>query len=206
MKSLLEHSAGDIVRLLASTWRLETHGDAQIRMLRDAGTPVVFTVWHAFLLPPLWHRKDEGITLLISDHGDAGYLARAALRWGYRVVRGSSTRGAVKGTKGILRTLASGGDVALTPDGPTGPARVVKPGAVTIAARAGAAVVPIGAGASSWWQLGSWDRFFVPRPFSKVRVVYGKPMLTERHSSRTDEATLGVLGQRLDKATESAAC
>lgn len=204
--SLSEHAAISAVRLLASTWRLEVSGEEHVLRLRDSGTAAVFTVWHAFLLPPLWHRRGEGITLLVSDHGDAEYLARAAIRLGYEVVRGSSTRGAIKGTKGILRALGAGGDVAVTPDGPTGPARVAKPGAIAVAARAGAAIVPIGAGASSWWQIGSWDRFSIPRPFSRVRLVYGRPLQFERPSEIPGEEESRELERRLDEATEKAIC
>ena len=206
MKPMLEHLASGIVRLLACTWRLEILGDAHVKQLRHAGVPVVFTVWHAFLLPALWHRRGEGITLLISDHNDGGYVARAAVRWGYKVVRGSSTRGAVKGSLGIVRTLESGGEVALTPDGPTGPPRIAKPGAVAVAGRVGAAILPVGAGATSWWRLGSWDGFFIPRPFARVRVVYGEPLRFENGLDSPEETVVGVLGRRLDAATEVATC
>ncbi len=206
MQPLRDGIAVGALRLLASTWRLAARGEANVRELRIAGIPVVFTVWHAFLLLPLWHRRNEGITLLVSDHGDAEYLARAAVRLGYKAVRGSSTRGAVKGTKGILRTLSSGGDVAFTPDGPTGPARVAKPGAVAVAARAGAAIVPIGAAASSWWQIGSWDRFSIPRPFSRVQVVYGQPIRMENQADLSEEEAVGVLTQRLNEVEEAAQC
>jgi hypothetical protein len=206
MKSILERVASGLVRLLACTWRLEILGEKHVKQLRDAGIPVVFTVWHAFLLPPLWHRRGEGITLLISDHTDGGYAARAAVRWGYKVVRGSSTRGAVKGSLGIVRTLESGGDVALTPDGPAGPPRVPKSGAVAVAARAGAAIVPVGVGASSWWQLGSWDGFSIPRPFARVRLVYGQPLRMKERSEEFGVGLVSALGSRLEAATEVATC
>lgn len=206
MKSILDLFATGVVRVLASTWRFEVVGEAHVSRLRNEGVPVIFTVWHAFLLIPLWHRRDEGITLLVSDHGDAGYLARAAVRLGYAVVRGSSTRGAIKGTKGLMRTLSSGGDVALTPDGPTGPPRIVKPGAVAMAVRTGAAIVPIGAGASSWWLVRSWDRFSIPRPFARVRVVYGEPLRAGRQLNGMEADVLPLLGERLEAAREIASC
>ncbi len=202
----VEALGGVLARWLAGTWRLDVVGDAGVACLRDSGIPVVFTVWHALLIPPLWHRRDEGITLLVSEHADGGYLARAAGRWGYEVVRGSSTRGAVKGTLGIVRVLRSGRDVAITPDGPTGPPRVAKPGAVAVAARAGAAIVPIGSGASSWWRVGSWDDFSVPRPFSRVRIVYGEPLRPARYRNSQQSDRVNELAQRLDEATDSALC
>ena len=205
MKALFFGSiAGGILRLLAATWRVEIRGDEHVRRLRSAGVPVVFAVWHAYLLAPLWHRRGEGITLLISEHTDGGYLASAVNRWGYRVMRGSSTRGAVRGLLGLVKTLRSGGDVALTPDGPRGPARVTKPGAVAAAARAGAAIVPVGVGASAWWQLASWDGFTIPRPLARVRIVYGQPLYGNLDSENPDVDSL--LGKQLDATTELAAC
>ncbi len=197
---------GLIARMLARSWRLEVVGEAHVRQARRNGTAVIFAVWHAHMLVPLWHRRGQGVTLLVSAHDDGGYLAEAALRWGYRVVRGSSTRGGTTGFLGIMRVLSSGGDVAFTPDGPRGPARTAKPGAVAAAARSGVAIVPIGAGASSWWRLRSWDRFAIPRPFSRVRLVYGAPYRpTERRIEGTGSDKEG-LTELLDSIQRSAEC
>jgi len=202
---LLAGLASAVVRILAATWRLEVVGNRNVLRLRSAGIPVVFAVWHAHLLAPLWHRRHEGITLLVSDHGDAGHLAGSAVRWGYRVVRGSSTRGGVRGLLGLMRTLASGRDVAIAPDGPRGPAKVPKPGVLAAAARARAAIVPVGAWASSSWRFNSWDGFLVPRPFARVRVVYDEPLKTEIAVGEA-KAFTGLVARRLDSAQERAAC
>jgi lysophospholipid acyltransferase (LPLAT)-like uncharacterized protein len=164
------------VALLARTWRLDVVGDRLVIELRDAGRPLLFAVWHGHLLPPLWHRRRENIMLLVSAHKDGARLGNAARRWGYQVVHGSSTRGGAGGLRSLVRSLRNGTDVAVTPDGPRGPARVAKPGAVAAARHSGATIVPIGVRASSSWRARSWDGFLVPRPFAKVRVVYGRPV------------------------------
>jgi lysophospholipid acyltransferase (LPLAT)-like uncharacterized protein len=174
--------------LLGRTWHLDVVGNEHVEDLRRNGTPVVFVVWHGNMLVPLWHRRGEGITLLISGHRDAEYLARAARTWGYRVARGSSTRGGVGGLKQIVSLLSRGADVAFTPDGPRGPSGVAKPGALRAVALGGGALVPVGTSATSWWRLKSWDRFRIPRPFSRVRLVYGAPFTAKRISQLTQDA------------------
>src|SRR6266566_3522657 len=118
-----------------------------------------------------WGRR----ALLISRHRDGSYLAELSERWGYRVVRGSSKRGGDVGLLGLVRYLRQGGEVALTPDGPRGPAERMKPGALAAAQHANALVIAAGARASSAWWIESWDRFCLPRPFARVDVVYGAP-------------------------------
>ncbi len=191
--------------LLGRTWRLEVVGNEHVDNLRRSGTPVVFAVWHEYMLVPLWHRRGEGVTLLVSEHRDAEYLARAAHSWGYRVVRGSSTRGGLGGFKRITTVLARGRDVAFTPDGPRGPRGVAKPGAMRAAMLGGGAVVPVGATASSWWRLRSWDRFAIPRPFSRVRLVYGSPVAAAA-ASHGSQAAGGVLKRQLDATQLAAQC
>jgi lysophospholipid acyltransferase (LPLAT)-like uncharacterized protein len=197
--------AGGLAWTVARTWHMEAVGDHHVEQLRRSRIPVVFAVWHARLLPPLWHRRGEGITLLVSRHADGGRLARAASRWGYGVVRGSATRGGVGGLLGVVRVLLRGGDVAFTPDGPRGPAGAAKPGAVAAARMGRAAIVPVGAAASAEWRLSSWDRFTVPRPFSRVRVVYGTP-LDSPVSRETDPDALRRLEEALVLVQRAAEC
>src|SRR3989441_658727 len=170
--------AAGVMRLLAATWRYRVRGWEHVAAARATGRPIVYVLWHSRILPLLYHRRGEGMALLISRHRDGGYLTELSERWGYRVVRGSSRRGGEVGLLGLVRALERGAEVALTPDGPHGPAERVKPGALAAAQHANALVVAAGARASergAWW-IRSWDRFCIPKPFAAVEVVYGAPL------------------------------
>jgi lysophospholipid acyltransferase (LPLAT)-like uncharacterized protein len=116
---------------------------------------------------------------LISASRDGDLLADAVRRFGYDVVRGSSSRLGASAILQLAQVLASGGDVVITPDGPRGPAYELGPGIIFLAQKSGAAVVPMNLEYSRCWRLGSWDRFIVPRPFAKVRVLINRPHRVE---------------------------
>ncbi len=190
---------------LARTWSIEVVGEERVRALRQAGTPVLFAVWHAHLLAPLWHRRDEGITLLVSGHRDGRRLASAARRWGYEAAYGSSTRGGADGLRRLVRVLRSGGDGAVTPDGPQGPPRVAKAGILLAAQRAAGAIIPVGVGSTSAWRAPSWDGFEVPGPFSRVCIAYGAPLLPPSTGESRDGGR-ARLEAALRTAEEEARC
>jgi hypothetical protein len=123
---------------------------------------------------------------LISASRDGELLADAIKRFGFDVVRGSSSRLGASAILQLEGVLASGRDVVITPDGPRGPAYELGPGIVFLAQKSGAAVVPINMEYSSCWRIKSWDRFIVPRPFARVRVIIGAPYRV-RSTSTDDE-------------------
>lgn len=177
-----------LVRLLAATWRYRVRGWEHVTTARASGRPVIYVLWHSRILPLLYHRRDEGMALLISRHRDGGYLAELSERWGYRVVRGSSKRGGDVGLLGLVRHLRQGGEVAITPDGPRGPAERMKPGALAAAQHANALVIAAGARTSAAWWIRSWDRFCLPRPFAAVDIVYGPPFAVEQGKAALRQA------------------
>ncbi len=185
-----------LIRALAATWRVRVVNGEHPRSLRAAGTPVIFTLWHGQLLPLLMRHRHEEVSILISEHRDGEIIARIAERLGYRTVRGSTTRGGERALLGLARILQAGGDVAVTPDGPRGPARHFAPGALVAAQRGGGAILPIAASATRAWRLRSWDRFLVPKPFARVTVAYGAPRMVEAASARA-AAELAPQFQRL---------
>jgi lysophospholipid acyltransferase (LPLAT)-like uncharacterized protein len=194
-----------VAEALASSWRYRVSGEEYPQSLRAAGVPGIYVTWHAQMLPALWRHRGEPMTLLVSAHRDGGKLADAVGAWGYHVVRGSSTRGGANGLLGLTRALGRGETVALTPDGPRGPARIAKPGAITAAQQTGAFILPMAAAASAAWHTGSWDRFLVPRPFSTVRIVYEPPFTVGAGQAGFAEG-LRELQASLERASARAEC
>ena len=118
------------------------------------------------------HRPGAG---LISASRDGDLVTDLTERFGFDVVRGSSSRLGASAILELTAVLASGRDVLITPDGPRGPAYDLGPGIIFLAQKSGAAVVPINMEYSAYWRVKSWDKFILPRPFSNVRVIFGPP-------------------------------
>jgi lysophospholipid acyltransferase (LPLAT)-like uncharacterized protein len=192
------------VRLLGRTWRFQVSHDDAVRQLRANKRPLVFSLWHGEMLPLLYLHRDEGVTVLISEHADGEIIARIAARLGYRTVRGSTSRGATRALLGLVRVLEEGGELAITPDGPRGPSRSFAPGVAIVAHRAGAPVVGVSAVASSGWRLKTWDRFLIPRPFARVRVAYSDALNVEANDTRAAAADSALLRAAMLVAEERA--
>ena len=123
---------------------------------------------------------------LISASRDGDLIADATKRFGFDVVRGSSSRMGAAALLELSNVLSSGRDVLITPDGPRGPAYELGPGIIFLAQKTGAPVVPVNMEYSSCWRVKSWDRFIIPKPFSKVRVIIGQPQQI-RSTSTSEE-------------------
>ncbi len=196
MSELRFESAGvlgtGILAGLFLTVRVARRGEENYQRFRAEGQPVMFVVWHGRLLPLVHGHRHEGIVVLVSEHEDGEYLTRVMERHGFGTVRGSSTRGGIRGLRGLVRAARAGHDIGVTPDGPKGPEGVFKPGALLAAQLAGVPVVPIAVHASAGWRFRSWDGFFVPRPLSTVTLEYLEPRMVPRGASRADLDALGA--------------
>ena len=178
-----------LLQLWARTLRYEI--DDRAGMI---GTPVsenfIGALWHnRLLIFPFVLRRffvHRHGAALISASRDGELLADAIKRFGFDVVRGSSSRLGASAILQLEGVLASGRDVVITPDGPRGPAYELGPGIIFLAQKSGTAVVPINMEYSSCWRIKSWDRFIVPRPFARVRVIIGAPYRV-RSTSTDDE-------------------
>lgn len=177
-------AGSSVLRGIAATWRFRVRGGEHLAALRDAGTPFIFSLWHGQLLPLIWHHRDERVAILVSEHRDGELIARIAQSIGYQLIRGSTTRGGGRALLALVRALETGTEVAVTPDGPRGPAFKFAPGALVAAHRTGAPLLPIAAHADRAWRLGSWDGFVIPKPFARVTVAYGPPAQVDASSPR----------------------
>jgi lysophospholipid acyltransferase (LPLAT)-like uncharacterized protein len=135
--------------------------------------------------------------VLVSQHLDGQVIARILERLGYHTGRGSSTRGGGEGVRALLAHAQVGRDLAVTPDGPRGPAEVVKPGVIYLASRSGLPVIPVAAASRPSRRLESWDGFRVPGPFARVRVAMGPPL---RVPAVLDDTARERWRQRLESA------
>lgn len=160
---------------LALSWRFRIRHEERWQRLVDGRKPFIFLLWHEALLPLLWRHRGQQVAIVVSEAREGRYLGDYAQRHGYHLVPGSSTRGGTRALLGAIRALDDGCTIAITPDGPRGPRRDLKPGVVRAAQRAGAMILPLHATTRSAWHLGSWDRMLVPKPFAQIELAYGEP-------------------------------
>ena len=199
MASLVSFLAWAIVRLWFATCRFRVHGDPAWRQRLAAAEPAICTFWHYGLLPLMYLLRNQRGTVMISTSRDAEYIHRIATRLGYESVRGSRNRRGVAALKGLLAALKKGRNLGLVADGSQGPARIAQPGAVLLASRTGAPILPVVCAASRYKRFGSWDGTILPLPFSRIDCYFGEAIELEQGlDSEGLEAGRLLLEQRLD--------
>ena len=136
--------------------------------------PAVYAFWHRCVFLATWWYREREVAVMTSRSFDGEYIARIISGFGYRPVRGSSSRGAVGALIGMRRELEEGRTAAFTIDGPRGPKYVAKPGPVLLAQKTGFPIATVHFACEHAWLLKSWDDFMVPKPFSQVLLRVGK--------------------------------
>jgi len=165
-----------VLWLFAKSSRIKVLGEEGYRKLREERKPVIFLVWHGriFLAPYFFRRR--GIMPLVSPSRDGEIVAQIVSRWGYRILRGSSSHSIIRAWNEMKRLLLEGGELIIVPDGPRGPDRKLKAGCLKLAQESGAYLVPFSFSAARKKFLSSWDKFLLFYPFSKVVAIYGQPL------------------------------
>jgi lysophospholipid acyltransferase (LPLAT)-like uncharacterized protein len=167
--------------------------------------PFIFALWHGRLLPLTYLHRNEGVSTLISRSSDGEYITRIVERWGYQAIRGSSSRGGGTALREIVKAARAGKSIAVTPDGPRGPRQKLKRGVLTAAQLSGLPLLPVSAAATRAWWFEGWDRFLVPKPFSRLYVRYGNLVHVPRDAGEDELARIEADFERaLNTLTEQA--
>ena len=164
---VLPFIASLLIRFLYLTNKKKFHAPEN---LGDA--PFVMACWHGelLLIPYAYtrYRKKPHVKLLISEHFDGNLIAKTLAFFGFGTIRGSSTRGGAKALIAAIKEIKNGYDLGITPDGPKGPRHVVQDGIVVMAQKTGAKIALVSIKPSKFWQLNSWDKFVIPKPFGII--------------------------------------
>lgn len=168
------------MRTLHLTLRTRHINSAGIERMNADGTPYIVAFWHCHILMAVFCRHRKPITVMISQHRDGEMIATTIERFGIGTARGSSTRGGMTALREMIRLVEQGERIAITPDGPRGPRCIAQIGVVTAAQMTGAPVIPLAFIAEHKKRLRSWDRFEIPRPFSRGVYIYGDPIHVPR--------------------------
>ncbi|MCT4534865.1 lysophospholipid acyltransferase family protein [Halodesulfovibrio sp.] len=166
-----------LYKIWCKTLKYEEVGRERLDELWDAGTPMVTCLWHDELFPLMHARRQLEIIAVVSQSSDGEILAQVLEKLGLLTSRGSSSRGGVKALLRVAKTMRTSKHLGcITVDGPRGPRHEAKEGAVFIAHRSNAKIVPIRiAMENSYIFQKAWDKFQIPLPFSKVKIIFGEP-------------------------------
>jgi lysophospholipid acyltransferase (LPLAT)-like uncharacterized protein len=204
-----------LMNILWLTCRVKTVlGAENTSQVLASGKPVIPCYWHQHHIFGIWYMlqlRKQGLKVgfLISPSRDGEVPARIAESWGLRAIRGSSNRTGARALKELYEVITRDGiSPVSTSDGPTGPIHKFKPGAIMLAQMSQAPILPISWAADRYWQLSSWDKFIIPKPFARIVIAVGEPRYIERQLGMTElepiqhemEQTFQMLQQQAETA------
>ena len=192
-----------LLMTVGRTWRFEVMAEEGVTPAFHGFTPrrEIYCFWHQCVLACAFYFRSTHATILISQSFDGELITRTLELFGYRAVRGSSSRGGRDGLLALRRVLDDGTPVIFTADGPRGPIYQSKMGPVKLAEKTGAPIGAFHLEPERAWVMGSWDRFQVPKPFSRIAVSWGRWTVVP---DEVDAEDLERLRAGVDNALESA--
>ncbi|MDI6783563.1 MAG: lysophospholipid acyltransferase family protein [bacterium] len=199
------------ILVIGRSLRLRILGMDKVRAILQADKPVIWALWHGrhFILVDRFRnftmKSREHACVMASRSRDGELLAGVLSRFGFQIVRASSSKGATTGFLELISMMKTGSDVVLAVDGPRGPREQVKSGVVLLAQKTGAPIIPISASAKRYKQISSWDRYLIPFPFTQAVATFGTPIMVppDANHDQLESARL-QLEQELISLTQEA--
>ena len=177
MRRLVPYLAYLYVSFVGLTTRLDVRGLQHRNRLRERRQRFIYAFWHQRQVFLTWTHRGDSTAVLVSRSRDGELIAEAMRLSRIASCRGSSSRGGALAAREMIESVSAGYDIGITPDGPKGPAREVKPGVLYFAQKLGIPILPITNALSNRVELSrAWDRFQVPLPFSRAVLAYGEPI------------------------------
>ncbi|MFH1851086.1 MAG: DUF374 domain-containing protein [Candidatus Neomarinimicrobiota bacterium] len=198
---------GWLIRLIYRTNRMHVQGAENYLTALAAGKPVIVAIWHGRLLGPFMYLAGKGYYGLSGTHKDAELITRIGLKIGWNFLRGSSTERGREAYQEMLRILRRPGVLLyITPDGPKGPAKVPKAGAIRAAQATGAVVIPVASHSTRFRGFTNWDTFVVAKAFARTEIIFGSPIIFPKDQPFEEcahllTAELNQLEQQVDELT-----
>ena len=169
--------------------KVKIYGEENLLQLAQAGKPIMVCVWHGRLLFPSWYirLKMTNLHAIASRHSDAEIMARILRHWGYSLIRGSTRKGGKAVVQKMADVFKNGGIVAVTNDGPKGPPKIAKAGSTGLAIKYDVNMITITGSATKYWQMKSWDKFMLPKPFGRIDILVAPPLQIDIPPANNEE-------------------
>jgi lysophospholipid acyltransferase (LPLAT)-like uncharacterized protein len=168
-----------LIELVNRTVTFSTENEAPLNALIEERKPFVLVFWHGSMTFPWWRMRNHNAAALVSQSKDGQLLADLLAHWGYTILRGSSSRGSKEAMTAMRNAVRDGHVLCVTPDGPRGPYHEMKMGAIRVAQTMDVPLVMISVGYHRFRRLRSWDRFEIPFPFTRARVLISDPIMID---------------------------
>ena len=187
-----------VSRMLFATCRVRVHGAENLERC-EAKCVAVFWHYSVFPIIAVNRGRDRGWAAMVSASDDAEFVARILARQGVVSVRGSRSRGGLAALKGLIGLMHQGYNAVIVADGSKGPAKVMQAGAILLASKSAAPILPMAVAADRYWVFRSWDRTLLPKPFARFDLWYGEPMtVPEKAGAEEIERCRLEMEQRLN--------
>lgn len=189
--------------LIGKTVRFEVENLRSMEDIFAEGKIPIYTFWHDRIFLGTYFFRNRGIIVMSSESFDSEYTARVIQRFGYGIVKGSSTRGGIRALTKMIRLMKRGFPMGFTLDGPKGPRYVAKSGAILLAKKSGNPIMPFVVEAKRFWTINSWDKLQIPKPFTRARVIICEPVYVSKTAENEElEMYRSLVQARLDEAVE----
>lgn len=174
-----------IINILCRLVKIKVLGKEFYLKAKESGRKIIFILWHGRIIVPIFLHRNQGIRPLVSLSRDGDFAAMVLEGFGYKPIRGSSSKGGKEAFQKMKEALETS-EIAIIPDGPRGPGKVLKPGCIYLAQQTGAVLIPVSFSCKKRKFLRGWDKHLIFPPFTKCVMIYGEPIRIPKDLSQEE--------------------